>query len=653
MIVKNEERFLEQCLQSIAGVVDEINVVDTGSTDKTVEIAERFGARVIHREWRNDFAWARNEAVSMATKRWVMMLDADEELVPESRALLQTLRDVPAFLTGLWIRCFNLVDDYKGTGASSHALTRIFPNSPRLRYVSPIHEYVTTDGRDTGIDARYSPISIVHHGYLANVIEDRGKAARNLQMIQAAVDADPSSAFNWYNLGVTALIVKDGDLAIKALEKMVELVGDEHRAFVPVGLTQLADAYIDYRRDYDRAVELCESCLTKAPRYANAHFILGRAHMWAQRYELARAAFSSAIDDGEFDARQFVVDNEVSIWKAATEIGTTYSREGKYEQALEWYDRALSRRAGVQPVMTARARVLELLGRHDEARAMYREVWETFADDKSVVEYINILLRQNDYVAALEAIESSLPYVGKDSQVKLLVTAAKCAERTGTAPALVPQYLERARVLAPASALVLDVLERVYTAYGNGPALARLRAEELTAAPVEAEDFARRATRLLSMNDQAGARAAAEAGQRLGPDNPNVRVALAAVEAASGNLQASLAHLETFVEAEPELTSRADFLRSAVLCDLGRFADSLAAVERVLQRAPGHLDSIVQRARVLEKMGRPADAAAALRDVMRPGNQRVGVELAGILMRSGAYDEARRVADEALTGSGV
>ena len=68
MIVKNEERFLAECLDSIKDVVDEINIVDTGSTDRTVEIARSYGANIIFREWRNDFAWARNEALAMATK---------------------------------------------------------------------------------------------------------------------------------------------------------------------------------------------------------------------------------------------------------------------------------------------------------------------------------------------------------------------------------------------------------------------------------------------------------------------------------------------------------------------------------------------------------------------------------------------------------
>ena len=70
MIVRDEENFLPQCLASVRDSVDEIIVVDTGSTDRTIEIARSFGATVIEREWRNDFAWARNESIALATKRW-------------------------------------------------------------------------------------------------------------------------------------------------------------------------------------------------------------------------------------------------------------------------------------------------------------------------------------------------------------------------------------------------------------------------------------------------------------------------------------------------------------------------------------------------------------------------------------------------------
>src|SRR6201996_4452624 len=142
MIVKNEERFLAECLESIKDLVDEINIVDTGSTDRTVEIARSYGANVIFREWRNDFAWARNEALQMATKRWTLILDADEELESESVSLLKSLRTTPADTTCVYINIVNIIDDASGVGTMSHRLIRIIPTNPVLRYGGVIHESI-------------------------------------------------------------------------------------------------------------------------------------------------------------------------------------------------------------------------------------------------------------------------------------------------------------------------------------------------------------------------------------------------------------------------------------------------------------------------------------------------------------------------------
>ena len=127
--------------------VDEINVVDTGSTDRTVEIARSFGAKVISREWRNDFGWARNESLALATRRWTLVLDADEEIAPESLPLLRALRETPAEMTGVYLHIQNLVDDVSG-GASTmtHILPRLFPTTPRIRYRNVIHESLVVDG---------------------------------------------------------------------------------------------------------------------------------------------------------------------------------------------------------------------------------------------------------------------------------------------------------------------------------------------------------------------------------------------------------------------------------------------------------------------------------------------------------------------------
>jgi glycosyltransferase involved in cell wall biosynthesis len=80
MIVKNEEKFLPRCMESIKGLVDEIIIVDTGSTDSTIEIAKRYNAKIYHHQWENSFSKARNYSLKYATCKWILILDADEEV---------------------------------------------------------------------------------------------------------------------------------------------------------------------------------------------------------------------------------------------------------------------------------------------------------------------------------------------------------------------------------------------------------------------------------------------------------------------------------------------------------------------------------------------------------------------------------------------
>jgi len=140
MIVRNEERFLGDALTSVQGVVDEICIVDTGSTDGTVAIAESFGAKIGHLAWRDDFAFARNAALALATGAWIFVLDADERLAAGSRDLLRALRNVRPAGSGRWIRCRNYNDAEREIVASTNAIVRIFPNDPAIRYRGTLHE---------------------------------------------------------------------------------------------------------------------------------------------------------------------------------------------------------------------------------------------------------------------------------------------------------------------------------------------------------------------------------------------------------------------------------------------------------------------------------------------------------------------------------
>jgi len=185
MIVKNEEDNIERALSWAKPVAFEQIVVDTGSTDKTVELAQKAGAKVYHYKWINDFGAAKNYAIEKATGNWIAFLDADEYLVPEDAAMLikrlQRIKDGPdmknntTILSMPWV---HLDDNFEAT--SIDVQTRIFRNIKELRYVGRIHEQVSVYGKIKKID----DISIMHTGYAETEYKKKGKAERNIKLLR-------------------------------------------------------------------------------------------------------------------------------------------------------------------------------------------------------------------------------------------------------------------------------------------------------------------------------------------------------------------------------------------------------------------------------------------------------------------------------------
>ena len=451
MIVRDEERFLGDALASVKGVVDEICIVDTGSRDATLDIAREAGARIRQIAWENDFSDARNAALEMATKRWIFVLDADERLAPRSREFLTALRSHPAYLTGLWTRCFNFTEDYKGTGAMSNALVRIFPNNQRIRYRNAIHEFVALDGNEAGMPALLSGIEIIHLGYRADVMRDRKKYERNRAIAQTALQENPGDAFNWYNYATSTMMSESFIDAILALERMREITlaglkerGDGRvQSFVPNGLALLASMYLTENGQPSRAETIARELLTFAPTFADGHFILGKALLAQRRFAEAREAFMAAIEDGKDAHLHPLVDNEVPLWKAHSEIGASLMEEGGYDLALSWFDLALHARPAVQPVRLNRARALENLGRFDEARIAYEAVWNDDRDELCANAYVNFLLRRGQNREALAFIDGNAEALPPATRLILYGSAAAIAERSGLPGA--GQYLDRAQ----------------------------------------------------------------------------------------------------------------------------------------------------------------------------------------------------------------
>jgi tetratricopeptide (TPR) repeat protein len=162
MIVRNESEHLARCLASAKAHVDELIVVDTGSQDDTVAIAQRYGATLYHFDWCNDFAAARNFSLGKVTGDWILILDADETLVVETNALRQQLSASPSELMGYALSRteINLLEDDLSGGLH----VRLFRNDPNLRYVGRYHEQLRHEaGKPLVVDA-LSGLKILHYG---------------------------------------------------------------------------------------------------------------------------------------------------------------------------------------------------------------------------------------------------------------------------------------------------------------------------------------------------------------------------------------------------------------------------------------------------------------------------------------------------------
>jgi len=431
MIVRNEERFLRDALTSVAGVVDEICIADTGSTDGTVAIARSFGAKLTAIEWRDDFAWARNQALALATGAWVLVLDADERLAPGSRDALAALRRIEPDGQGRWIRCRNFSDGEREIVASTNAIVRIFPRDPAIRYRGKLHEYVARDGEERTIAAVTCPIEILHYGYLPAIMSERQKSERNLRVSRAALEADPQEPSLAYNFAMSALMAGERDAARTQLERVVELTRGTPRGFRPMALATLAGMYVDDGRPED-ALRAADECTAVVATLPDGHFMRGRALAALGRYDESRAAFGEAIRTGSNPTfEHFVVDDEIATWKAHNEIGGTLCLEARFAEARQWLELALKRRPAERTLILNRARCCEAQGDLAEALAGFRAVFDGFRDESAAIEYVNFVFRHGSADIVLMAVESALPIVGDDYRRAFLASVAAAMLRAG------------------------------------------------------------------------------------------------------------------------------------------------------------------------------------------------------------------------------
>ena len=293
MIVKNEARCLARCLESVRGIVDEIVVADTGSTDGTQTIARQYGARVCDFAWRDDFAAARNYALEQTTGDWILVLDADEHA---SEALCAEIRD---FVQGEpAVGRLRIVSDFRKNEQmrSQTFVSRLFPRG--ARFEGRIHEQLVST-----LPRRNLRAELWHDGYL-----EGGKSDRNVKLLLGELERSPKSAYYQFQLGIEYVSLGRADKAFECLREAFDLAKGEE-PFAPNVVVEFLYVLMELKR-FEVGLEVIQRTGSRLDDFPDYHLVCGLFYMELVRSDVRKhiaylprveACYKRCLELGESD----------------------------------------------------------------------------------------------------------------------------------------------------------------------------------------------------------------------------------------------------------------------------------------------------------------------------------------------------------------
>lgn len=279
IIAKNEEKYIEECLKKLQPYGFEIVVTDTGSTDRTKEIAEKYADKVLDFEWIDDFSAARNFCAEHASNNWILSLDCDEYVTSiDVRVLRILMQKKPRYAGVIHLKNLTLTANGEYT-YNVDDVTRFY-NKNYYTYLSAIHEQITVKDetkREELLNCFLMPMEVVHHGYALTPEEMRMKQERNLTMLRKQVELGTTDPYIYFQIGQSEFILKNMDSAIAHYEKGLSMNPPTDKLYVQMLIMSLAKAY-DYVGRTQEGIDLMEKyaqeCKTAKYTYTHASLLL-------------------------------------------------------------------------------------------------------------------------------------------------------------------------------------------------------------------------------------------------------------------------------------------------------------------------------------------------------------------------------------------
>ena len=386
MIVRNEAAILARCLQSARPVADQIVVVDTGSEDDTIAIARSFGAEVVSAIWRNDFAWARNISLDRATCAWILWLDADDVVPPESLPKLLSLKETPPDK----VFGFTVRNERQGNTGSEFVQARLFPNLAGIRFEGTIHEQMMPSALLLGLTLEKNNIVIEHHGY-ADAGMLKSKAQRNIALLLGKYDPSTGDQVTAVEIADSYQLIENWDEARKWYDIVLKVphCADDTPVIASQAHMGLGSMY-NKLNDYENAIPHFKESLRFAEWRTDARYLL--AVCWDctgfpdEAISCLRRILATAASPG-----QVGVDFRAVRLKAAMRLLRILSEQDRTNEALAEVQSALAAFPGRPEIFLMAGKTLLKQGRLMEALKSF-EKSIILAPQKNIDSYIGLCL---------------------------------------------------------------------------------------------------------------------------------------------------------------------------------------------------------------------------------------------------------------------
>lgn len=339
MIVKNEEKFLAQCLTSIKDAVDEIIIVDTGSTDKTIEIAQSFHAEIYHHPWKNSFSDARNHSLSYAKYDWILQIDADETLDQEDIPLLHKLICGDSY-NAIFVAIYSELPG----GLSKHYYTRIFRRG-KAYFEGIVHNQLIFEGASFQSEIRF-----YHYGYNLTEQEMKNKYKRTGDLLRQQLVGDPDNLFimtnlirNYRNEFNFNKVIELGEKGLKLSESQTDYNSKNQRQRIYIDLVY---AFININQ-LDKAEEICMEAIKENHDSLDILFVMGEVSLRKEKFNDALVYFKKYLIIKDRENKKpafnlFIVDAYYYEHKAYDNIGVCYEKLNLFDEAEAAYKKAIS-----------------------------------------------------------------------------------------------------------------------------------------------------------------------------------------------------------------------------------------------------------------------------------------------------------------------